>query len=104
MGDTRKLFVVTDDGIHLGRESLHKKLVENCGIEDRRVTFGGGCFEQKDGRHFILFGESGDFGKFAHEIVNIHIKNKNVYWYNRRYEEFTFEIDLDREEKQSDRF
>lgn len=103
MGDTRKLFIITDHGIHLGREVLHKKLVENCGLEDRMVTLGGGCFEQK-GRHFILFGESGDFGKFCHEVVEIHIKNKDVYWYKRKYEDFTFEIDLDREEKASDRF
>jgi hypothetical protein len=103
MSDLRRLFIVTDDGIHLGRASRHKELAEKSGIEERRITFGGGAHEQKDS-HFILFGESYDYGRFASDIVKMHIENKAVYWFKHKYEDFTLEIDESREEKESDKF
>ena len=103
MSDVRRLFIVTDDGIHLGRASFHKVLAKYSDVDERQITFGGGAHEQK-GKHFILFGESGDFGKFAEDIVEMHIKNGDVYWYSMKREDFTFEIDMNREEKEADRF
>lgn len=102
MIDTRKLFIVTDYGIYLGRESFHKKLAKLCEISDHSII-GGGVFEQK-GTHFILFGNSGDFGKFSIDITQYHINNKSVFWYSKKQEKFTFEIDYYREEKESDKF
>jgi hypothetical protein len=83
--------------------SYIKKLAERCNIEERFITFGGGVHEQQK-THFILFGESGDFGRFDSDIVKMHIDNKDVYWFGIKKPDFTFEIDENREEKESDKF
>jgi len=102
MSNTRCLFIVTNDRLILGRGNRHLKIIGHSEIERESVT-GGGVFQQNK-THFILFGESFDFGKFDIDLVKQHIENKEVYWFKRKHEEFTFEIDYDRKEKDSDRF
>lgn len=93
----RNLFIVTVNGIYIGKDTLHKNLAKRCAIDAKYIIFGGGMFEQH-GTHFILFGSSYDFGEFDKYLVESHIKNNNIYWFNKKYEKFTVEIDLNRVE------
>jgi len=99
----RSLFIVTEDKLILGRDNMHSDLAEESDI-DRKDILGGGAFEQKGPTHFILYGESHDFGRFNVATVQKHIKNEDYYWYTEKYADFTFEYDLEREETIKDEF
>ncbi len=105
MSDLRNLFIVTDDGIFLGRGTRHNKLAKRLNIEER-LLLGGGVFDQRS-KHdtFILFGESWDFGKCDKEFLEHFINKEKVFWLKRNLaKDYTFEVDDVREEKGSDRY
>jgi hypothetical protein len=100
---TRNLFIVTQDKLILGRANMHADLADDCEIDHKDIK-GGGAFQQKDKSHFILFGESHQFGRFNVATTNNHIKNGTHSWFLHTYPDFTFEFDLEREETEADRF
>jgi len=106
----RNLFIVTDDGIFLGRGSRHKELAKRLGIEER-FLLGGGVFDQRSKDDtFILFGESFDFGKCDKDFLEMFIGEDKVHWFKSKLgktrggESVRFEVDEIREEKDSDQF
>ena len=104
---TRNLFIVTDNGIHIGRERLHKKLADKLEIP-HQVILGGGCFDQKTHEdNWVLFGRSGDFGKVDADLLQHFIDNDEVFWLGAklsRRAKVGLLIDDEREETEADSF
>lgn len=101
---TRNLFIVTDDGVFMGRDNFHKNLAKDLEI-DKRAILGGGVFDQRTKKGTIIFfGKSFDFGKFDTELLQHFINEGKVFWYIRPLTGHEFEIDEVREEKESDAF
>lgn len=108
MSNLRNLFIVTDEGVFLGRDTFHKDLAKRLGV-DPRFVLGGGVFDQRTHKDkWILFGTSHDFGKFEEDFVQMFVDEKKVFWFNWPFRkmvgEFEFTYDMEREEKDSDRF
>ncbi len=107
----RNLFIITDDGIFMGRERLHKNLADKLKIPHNHILHGGGVFDQRtkaEENKWILFGQSFDFGKYDEEMIQYFIDRNEVFWMKkplgRWFDGVTFEIDHERTEKDSDAF
>jgi hypothetical protein len=107
----RNLFIITDEGIHIGRANFHKKLADKLEIPHNHIIYGGGVFDQRTKSNdevWILFGQSSDFGKFDEEMIQYFLDRNKVFWMGRpirrQMPNVTFEVDDDRIERTSDEF